>query len=63
MMSAEFWVAKSIFSLMAGETSGAAAGWRSHPALPIWAASDIIGRWGLLLLSNRDLVRPDPDAA
>jgi hypothetical protein len=51
------------FPLPAGEASGVAAGWHGDPALPISAASDIIGGLGMLLLLNRDVVRPDPDVA
>jgi hypothetical protein len=56
-------VAGSIFLPALREASGAAAGWHGDPKLPILAASDIIGRLGMLLLSNRDVVRPDPDVA
>jgi hypothetical protein len=45
------------------EASGAVAGWRGDPALPISAASDIIGRLGMFLPSNHDVVRPDPDVS
>jgi hypothetical protein len=51
------------FPLLAGEASGMAAGWHGDPALPISAASDIIGRLGMLLLSTETLVRRDTDAA
>ena len=39
------------------------AGWHGELKLPILAASDIIGRLGMRLPSNRDVVRPDPDVA
>jgi len=38
-------------------------GWQGRATLPISAASDIIGRLGMILPSNRDAVRRDPDAA
>ena len=43
--------------------SGMAAGWHGDPALPISAASDIIGRLGMFLLSTERPVRRDTDAA
>ena len=45
------------------ESRGSAVGWHGDPKLPILAASDIIGRLGMLLPSNRDVVRPDPDVS
>ena len=59
----KFWAAKSIFSCWWRKQAGAPAGWRGDPKLPILAASDIIGRLGDALPSNRDVVRPDPDVS
>jgi len=63
MMLREFRAPKSIFPLLAGKQRGAPVGWHGERRCPILAASDMIGGLGMLLPLNRNVVRPDPDAA
>jgi hypothetical protein len=63
LLSRVFWASKMDFSPAGRESRGSAVGWHGDPKLPILAASDIIDRLGMLLPSNRNAVRPDPDVA
>jgi hypothetical protein len=56
-------VAGSIFLPALREARGSAVGLARRAKLPILAASDIIGRLGMLVPSNRDAVRADPDVS